>query len=93
MFIKVHSNIFSSASFVSARRCAANRGEMFMFQALSDKPVLIALVSGDAANAVEEVPDQFVVAKAMNFLSAVFGSACPKEVSLFHFVAPELMYL
>lgn len=53
---------------------------MFMFQAHRDKPILIALVSGDSANALEEAPGDIIVYKIMNFLSAVFGPACPKEV-------------
>lgn len=53
---------------------------MFMFQAHRDKPILIALVSGDSANALEEVPGDIIVYQIMNFLSAIFGPACPKEV-------------
>uniref|UniRef100_A0A0R3RSK8 Amino_oxidase domain-containing protein n=1 Tax=Elaeophora elaphi TaxID=1147741 RepID=A0A0R3RSK8_9BILA len=59
--------------------CATSRGEMFMFQAHRDKPILIALVSGDSANALEEAPADAIVYQIMNFLSSVFGPACPKE--------------
>uniref|UniRef100_A0AAF5Q2D7 Amine oxidase domain-containing protein n=1 Tax=Wuchereria bancrofti TaxID=6293 RepID=A0AAF5Q2D7_WUCBA len=64
---------------ISDTMCATSRGEMFMFQAHRDKPVLIALVSGDSANALEEAPADIIVYKIMNFLSAVFGPICPKE--------------
>ncbi|VDM93008.1 unnamed protein product, partial [Onchocerca ochengi] len=64
---------------ISDTMCATSRGEMFMFQAHRDKPILIALVSGDSANALEEAPNNIIVYKIMNFLSAVFGPACPKE--------------
>uniref|UniRef100_A0A915PXP9 Amine oxidase domain-containing protein n=1 Tax=Setaria digitata TaxID=48799 RepID=A0A915PXP9_9BILA len=64
---------------ISDTMCATSRGEMFMFQAQRDKPVLIALVSGNSANALEEVQSDIIVYKIMNFLSAVFGPACPKE--------------
>ncbi|KAM3721878.1 putative lysine-specific histone demethylase [Dirofilaria immitis] len=64
---------------ISDTMCATSRGEMFMFQAHRDKPILIALVSGDSANALEEAPSDIIVYKIMNFLSAVFGPTCPKE--------------
>lgn len=61
-------------------RCATSRGEMFMFQAHRDKPVLTALISGDSANALEQAPNDIIVYQIMNFLSAIFGPTCPKEV-------------
>ncbi|KAL3997431.1 Flavin containing amine oxidoreductase family protein [Acanthocheilonema viteae] len=64
---------------ISDTMCATSRGEMFMFQAHRDKPLLIALVSGDSANALEEAPADIIVYQIMNFLSAIFGPACPKE--------------
>uniref|UniRef100_A0A183CWB7 Amino_oxidase domain-containing protein n=1 Tax=Gongylonema pulchrum TaxID=637853 RepID=A0A183CWB7_9BILA len=57
----------------------ANRGEMFRFHALADKPVLIGLVSGEAAFALEAVPDEVTTAKAMSFLFNIFGPACPPK--------------
>ncbi|KAE9419295.1 hypothetical protein Angca_004460, partial [Angiostrongylus cantonensis] len=54
----------------------ASRGEMFLFTALSQAPVLIAMMAGEAANL--EAPNEVIVRKAMNVLANIFGSACPK---------------
>ncbi|KHJ97063.1 SWIRM domain protein [Oesophagostomum dentatum] len=58
----------------------SSRGEMFMFTAVSKAPVLIAMMAGEAANL--EAPNEVIVRKAMNVLANIFGSACPKGVSL-----------
>ncbi|VDN01735.1 unnamed protein product [Thelazia callipaeda] len=55
------------------------RGEYFMFQAHENVPVLTVLVSGMAAEFVENTPAQKYISKIMAFLKAVFGEECPAQ--------------
>ncbi|XP_034657852.1 possible lysine-specific histone demethylase 1 [Drosophila subobscura] len=60
----------------------ASRGEMFLFWSISSSPVLLALVSGMAANIVESVTDDVIIGRCMSVLKNIFGNTAvpqPKE--------------
>ncbi|KAI0982820.1 hypothetical protein GJ496_003040 [Pomphorhynchus laevis] len=52
-----------------------SRGEFFLFWAMYKQPTLIALSSGHAANIIEHVSDELIVAKCLAILKGIFGAA------------------
>ncbi|KAK3739031.1 hypothetical protein QZH41_010497 [Actinostola sp. cb2023] len=50
-----------------------SRGELFLFWNLYKAPVLISLVAGEAANKLENVPDDIIVGRAVGVLRGIFG--------------------
>jgi len=50
-----------------------SRGELFLFWTMYKQPVVIALVAGKAANAMEDVSDDVIVARTMSVLKGIFG--------------------
>ncbi|XP_055337147.1 lysine-specific histone demethylase 1A-like [Paramacrobiotus metropolitanus] len=58
------------------------RGEFFMFWALYDQPVIVAMVAGKAAQAMESMDDAVIVQSCTQVLQKIFGKNCvvsPKE--------------
>ncbi|XP_048577779.1 lysine-specific histone demethylase 1A isoform X2 [Nematostella vectensis] len=58
------------------------RGELFLFWNLYKAPVLISLVAGEAADNLENVPDDIIVSRAVGVLRGIFGASNvpnPKE--------------
>lgn len=52
----------------------ASRGELFTFFTISPKtPVLLALVSGEAANIMEDVNDDVIVGRCIAVLKGMYG--------------------
>lgn len=58
-----------------------NRGELFLFWNLYKAPVLISLVAGEAANKLENVPDDIIVGRAVGVLRGIFGASNVPNVS------------
>ncbi|VDN50881.1 unnamed protein product [Dracunculus medinensis] len=59
-----------------------SRGELYMFQAVPDRSILVGLLSGEAANLSEDYEKRTIVIRAMNILIAVFGPSCPQKVPI-----------
>ena len=60
----------------------SSRGELFLFWAIYRAPVLIALVAGEAANAMEHVGDGVVISRTLAVLKGIFGANNVPDVSL-----------
>ena len=59
----------------------SSRGELFLFWAIYRAAVLIALVAGEAANAMEHVGDGVVISRTLAVLKGIFGSGNVPDVS------------
>lgn len=61
-----------------------SRGYFHLFYAPYEVPVLIGMISGEAAYKADKIgnPDT-IVEDAMSLLKKLFGDDCPKEVSQF----------
>lgn len=60
----------------------ASRGELFLFWSITQSPVLLALVAGQAAAIMENVSDDVIVGRCIAVLKGIFGSSVvpqPKE--------------
>lgn len=58
----------------------ASRGELFLFWNISQSPVLLALVAGQAAAIMENVSDDVIVGRCIAVLKDIFGAVPqPKE--------------
>lgn len=60
----------------------ASRGELFLFWSISQSPVLLALVAGQAAAIMETVSDDVIVGRCIAVLKGIFGVTSvpqPKE--------------
>ncbi|XP_031624667.1 possible lysine-specific histone demethylase 1 [Contarinia nasturtii] len=60
----------------------ASRGELFLFWSISQSPVLLALVAGQAAAIMETVSDDVIVGRCIAVLKGIFGVTAvpqPKE--------------
>lgn len=58
----------------------ASRGELFLFWSISQSPVLLALVAGQAAAIMENVSDDVIVGRCIAVLKDIFGAVPqPKE--------------
>ncbi|KAK0424551.1 hypothetical protein QR680_008720 [Steinernema hermaphroditum] len=55
-----------------------SRGELYMFFAPYDQPVLVAMFAGEAADIVQKFSKPMIVERTMNVLRAMFHH-CPKE--------------
>uniref|UniRef100_A0A1I8AMU3 Lysine-specific histone demethylase n=1 Tax=Steinernema glaseri TaxID=37863 RepID=A0A1I8AMU3_9BILA len=55
-----------------------SRGELYMFFAPYDQPVLVAIFAGEAADIVQKFSKPMIVERTMNVLRAMFHH-CPKE--------------
>ena len=60
-----------------------SRGELFLFWTMYKQPVVIALVAGKAANAMEDVSDDVIVARTMHVLKGIFGDDIVDKVDVF----------
>ena len=61
---------------------SASRGELFLFWSLYKEPVLLALVAGEAAAAIEDISDDIIVGRSIAVLKSIFGGDAvpqPKE--------------
>lgn len=60
----------------------ASRGELFLFWSITQSPVLLALVAGQAAAIMETVSDDVIVGRCIAVLKGIFGVTAvpqPKE--------------
>lgn len=60
----------------------SSRGELFLFFNIYKSPVLMALIAGEAANLMESVTDDVIVARCLTVLKGIYGAGVvpqPKE--------------
>lgn len=77
IFWDVNTNLFGHVGSTTA-----SRGELFLFWSITQSPVLLALVAGQAAAIMETVSDDVIVGRCIAVLKGIFGGPAvpqPKE--------------
>lgn len=77
VFWDPHLNLFGQVPLSTA-----SRGEAFLFWNLYKAPVLLALVSGEAASISEHISDDIIIGRCLAILRGIFGNSQvpqPKE--------------
>ena len=60
--------------------CTSDRGELFLFWSTKRSPVLVALIAGEAAEAIENISDETIVARTVAILKGIFGASNVPQV-------------
>lgn len=60
-----------------------NRGELFLFTSVTQKPVLVAYIAGEAADKLEKTDDETIKNKCLDILTNMYNVALPPLVDYF----------
>lgn len=60
-----------------------NRGELFLFTSVTQKPVLVAYIAGEAADKLEKTDDEIIKNKCLDILTNMYNMVLPPLVDYF----------
>ena len=87
MFWDPHINLFGQVPMSTA-----SRGELFLFWNIYKAPVLLSLVSGEAASIMENISDDIIIGRCLAVLRSIFGNSQVPQV-FFYLIFKSLFFL